>query len=88
MNVRVVERLLKRVGDELDGRMVGGHAIAHQTERHGQLLEQINAGAGAEAQPLAELLELAQEDVGRVDASRTGADYGDTKFSVLGFSHA
>ena len=86
VDVRVVERLLQRVGDELDGRMVGGHAVADQAERHRQLLEQIDAGVLAQSQLGAGLLELAQEDIGGIDASRAGADHGNAKFIVL--SHA
>ena len=86
VDVRIVERLLERVGDELDGRMVGGHAVADQAERHGQLLEQIDAGVLAQAQLGAGLLELAQEDIGGVDAGRAGADHCNAKFVVL--SHA
>ena len=64
VDVRVVERLLKRGGDELDGRVVRGHTVTHQAERHGQLLEQVDARFGAEAKFFAQLLELAQEDIG------------------------
>ena len=64
VDVRVVERLLKRGGDELDGRVVRGHTVTHQAERHGQLLEQVDARFGAEAKLFAQLLELAQEDIG------------------------
>ena len=64
VDVRVVERLLKRGGDELDGRVVRGHTVTHQAEGHGQLLEQIDARFGAEAELFAQLLELAQEDIG------------------------
>ena len=64
VDVRVVERLLKRGGDELDGRVVRGHTVTHQAERHGQLLEQVDARFGAEAELFAQLLELAQEDIG------------------------
>ncbi len=66
--------------------MVGGHAVADQAERHRQLLEQIDAGVLAQSQLGAGLLELAQEDIGGVDAGRAGADHGNTKFIVL--SHA
>ena len=86
VDVRVVEGLLERGRDEFDGWMVGGHAVAYQAERHRQLFKQVDAGLGAQAELLAKLLELAQEDVGRVDACRAGADYSDTKF--LSFSHA
>ena len=64
VDVRVVERLLKRGGDELDGRVVRGHTVTHQAEGHGQLLEQVDARFGAEAELFAQLLELAQEDIG------------------------
>ena len=64
MDVRVIKRLLECGGDELDGRVVGGHAVTHQTERYRQLFEQVDAGLGAEAEFLAEFLELAQEDIG------------------------
>ena len=64
VDVRVVERLLKRGGDELDGRVVRGHTVTHQAERHRQLLEQVDARFGAEAKFFAQLLELAQEDIG------------------------
>ena len=64
MDVRVIERLLKRGGDELDGRVVRGHTVTHQAEGHGQLLEQVDARFGAEAELFAQLLELAQEDIG------------------------
>ena len=58
MDVRVVERLLKRGGDELDGRVVRGHTVTHQAERHRQLFEQVDARFGAEAKLFAQLLEL------------------------------
>ncbi len=87
MDIRVVERLLKRGGDELDGRVVRGHAVTHQAERHGQLLEQVDACFGAKAESLTQLLELAQEDVGGIDAGRPGADYSNAEFSIHGFSH-
>ena len=64
VDVRVIKRLLECGGDELDGRVVGGHAVTHQTERYRQLFEQVDAGLGAEAEFLAEFLELAQEDIG------------------------
>ena len=64
VDVRVIERLLKRGGDELDGRVVRGHTVTHQAEGHGQLLEQVDARFGAEAELFAQLLELAQEDIG------------------------
>ncbi len=86
VDVRVVERLLKRGRDEFDGRVVGGHAVAHQAERHRQLFEQVDTGVGAKAELLAELVQLAQEDVGRVDACGAGADHSNTKF--VSFSHA
>ena len=85
VDVRVVERLLESGCDEFDGRMVGGHAVAHQTERHRQLFEQVDAGLGAQSQFLAELAQLAQENIGGVDACRTGADYSNTKF--VSFAH-
>ena len=88
VDVGVVERLLQRGCDEFDARMVGGHTVTDQAERDRQLLEQVDAGLGAQTQLLAELLQLAQEDVGGVDAGGTGADHGDTKFIVLRFSHA
>ena len=88
VDIRVVERLLKRGGDELDGRVVRGHTVTHQAERHGQLLEQVDARFGAEAELFAQLLELAQEDVGGIDAGRPGADYSNAEFSIHGFSHA
>ena len=40
------------------------HTVTHQAERHGQLLEQVDARFGAEAKLFAQLLELAQEDIG------------------------
>ncbi len=54
--------------------MVRGHAVAHQTERHRQLFEQVDARFGAEAKLFAQLLELAQEDIRMVDAGRASAD--------------
>ena len=72
--------------DEFDGRVVGGHSVAHQAERHRQLFEQVDASGSAEAKPLAELLQLAQENVRGVDACRAGSDYSNTKF--ISFSHA
>lgn len=42
----------------------GGHTVTHQAEGHGQLLEQVDARFGAEAELFAQLLELAQEDIG------------------------
>ena len=86
VDVGVVERLLERAGDELDGRMIGGHAVAHQAERYGQLFEQVDAGLGTQAEFVAELAQLAQEDVGGVDACGAGADNSNTKFISL--SHA
>ena len=86
MDVRIVERLFERRRDEFDGRVVGGHSVAHQAERHRQLFEQVDARGSAEAKPLAELLQLAQENVRGVDACRAGADYSNTKF--ISFSHA
>ena len=64
MDVRVIKRLLECGGDELDGRVVRGHTVTHQAEGHGQLLEQVDARFGAEAELFAQLLELAQEDIG------------------------
>ena len=86
VDVRIVERLFECRRDEFDGRMIGGHAVAHQTERHRQLFEQVDSGGSAEAELLAELLQLAQENVRGVDACRAGADYSNTKF--MSFSHA
>ena len=88
MDVRIVERLLECGCDELDGRVVGGHAVTHQTERYRQLLEQVDAGLGAEAEFFAQFLELAQEDVGGIDAGRASADNSNAEFSIHGFSHA
>ena len=85
VDVRVVERLLESGCDEFDGRVVGGHAVAHQAERHRQLFEQVDAGLGAQSQLFAELAQLAQENIGRVDACGAGADYSNTKF--VGFAH-
>ena len=45
-----------------------------------------DSGGSAEAELLAELLQLAQENVRGVDACRAGADYSNTKF--ISFSHA
>ena len=86
VDVGVVERLFECRRDEFDGRVVGGHAITYQAERHRQLFEQVDARGRAEAKLLAELLQLAQENVGGVDACRAGADYSNTKF--ISFSHA
>jgi len=85
VDVWVVERLLESGCDEFDGRVVGGHAVAHQAERHRQLFEQVDAGLGAQSQLFAELAQLAQENIGRVDACGAGADYSNTKF--VGFAH-
>ena len=86
VDVGVVECLFECRRDEFDGRVVGGHAVAHQAERHRQLFEQVDSGGSAEAELLAELLQLAQENVRGVDACRAGADYSNTKF--ISFSHA
>ena len=88
MDVRVIERLLKRGGDELDGRVVRGHTVTHQPERYRQFFEQVDARFGAEAEFFAQLLQLTQEDVGGIDAGRPGADYSNAEFSIHGFSHA
>ncbi len=86
VDVRIVERLFECAGNEFDGGVVGGHAVAHQAERHRQLFEQVDAGLGSQAQFLAELAQLTKENVGGVDACGTGADYCNTKF--ISFSHA
>ena len=83
VDVRVVERLFERRRDELDRRVVGGHAVAHQTERHRQLFEEVDARVRTQTQFVAELGELAQENVGRVDAGGARADYSNTKFRIL-----
>ena len=86
MDVGVVERFFERIGDEFDGWVIGGHAVAYQAERDRQLFEQVDASLGAQAEFVAEFLELAEEDVRGVDACGAGADYSNTKFVSL--SHA
>ena len=83
MDVRIIQRFLERRCNEFDRRMIRRHAIAHEAERHRQFLEQIDARVRAESEFVAELGELAQEDVGGVDAGRARANNSNTKFRIL-----
>ena len=61
-------------------------SLTRYTHNSVHLVTPFDSGGSSEAELLAELLQLAQENVRGVDACRAGADYSNTKF--MSFSHA
>src|SRR5699024_7527277 len=68
-DVATLEDLVKGTHDHLDARVVRRDAVAHEAERRGQALDEVDRDVDAGL----------REDVGGVDAGRTGADDRDAQ---------
>ena len=71
-DVASIEHLAQSRNDSLDSRVVWGHAITNEAVWRRQVLKEVNR-----------YVEIAfgfEHDVGRINACRTSADNGETKF--------
>ena len=82
MHARVGRGFIESADNHAHERMVGSHAVAHQTIGNRQLFYDVDPSLSAQAQSLALSGKLAQKNVGKINAGRASAHHANAQWTL------